>query len=438
MMYFSFIFIFILSFILSSYLKEYLSDPDAIIKRAQLLDTMYLFALMNCSPDRKQAVIELLASPNRCQIESCSVLLASHGNAYTEALLWLYRSQHQHSRVLQALSEDKCVAQGAWSRDQFYNWTADYLRWLWYNEDPSLPRQALSALKPLLEYDAELGLSVLVCRPNSKSSFGGKGVTISEVLTFLRSTSPKINYTRTSLSFSTSFATNTQAMSKLDEKNSIWQNDKGIATVIASTPLINGRALGVAFLECLVSSGEAPANMHDEFAQLLIEGLPMDSELHNINHFLNDLELKTDDSETLMLYKIYRRKLQNFLCHSSDYHPQRVLKILPRTYLHENALVLSKLGRHREVLKIYLIQLKNLELSELYCLRLYNCMMGKDINHELQMISPLNIRTKVNIKQYSNIYYNTVTTPINLQNPGEIYLILFQVNHFYFLFFFPF
>ena len=41
------------------------------------------------------------------------------------------------------------------------------------------------------------------------------------------------------------------------------------------TPLINGRALSVAYLEWLVLSGGAPSNMHDEYAQLLIEGIPL-------------------------------------------------------------------------------------------------------------------------------------------------------------------
>lgn len=89
-----------------------MSDPDEEIRRAQLLDSMMLFALMNCNPIRRDAVIDLLSGPNRCHIESCSVLLASHGNTFTEPLLWLYRSQNQHSRVLQALREDKCVAIG--------------------------------------------------------------------------------------------------------------------------------------------------------------------------------------------------------------------------------------------------------------------------------------------------------------------------------------
>jgi hypothetical protein len=147
---------------------NYIVDPDEEIKRASLLDSMLLFAYMNCSPLRRSSVISLLSSSNRCQIESCSLLLASNGNNYTEALLWLYRSQNQHTRVLQALTEDKCVAIGAWTTEQFYNWTAEYLRWLWYNEDDAtLPRQALLALKPVLEYDAEVrifiyfGISIL-------------------------------------------------------------------------------------------------------------------------------------------------------------------------------------------------------------------------------------------------------------------------------------
>lgn len=46
---------------------------------------------------------------------------------------------------------------GGWNREQFYLWAADYLRWLWYHEgDAALPKLALFALKPLLEYDAEV------------------------------------------------------------------------------------------------------------------------------------------------------------------------------------------------------------------------------------------------------------------------------------------
>jgi hypothetical protein len=35
---------------------------------------------------------------------------------------------------------------------------------------------------------------------------------------------------------------------KSKERNSLWQSEKGVAAIIASTPLVNGHALGVAFL----------------------------------------------------------------------------------------------------------------------------------------------------------------------------------------------
>lgn len=73
---------------------------------------MLLFALVNCQPSRRNATVQLLSSHNYCQVETCSVLLASQGNPFTEALLWLYRSHNLHSRVLDALKEDKSVAVG--------------------------------------------------------------------------------------------------------------------------------------------------------------------------------------------------------------------------------------------------------------------------------------------------------------------------------------
>ena len=86
---------------------SYLLGADTELLRAQVLDTVLLTALVQCQPSRRAAVVELLSGTNSCQIESCSVSLASQGNCYTEALMWLFRSQNQHTRVLQALSEEK-------------------------------------------------------------------------------------------------------------------------------------------------------------------------------------------------------------------------------------------------------------------------------------------------------------------------------------------
>ena len=129
------------------------SDPDDAIRAAELVDTVLLSALVHCSPPRRSAVIELLSSPagNRCNIECCSVILAQQGVVFTEALIWLNRSKGEHKRVLQLLSEDRCVGAGAWTREQFYQWMSDYLFWLWQHADPALPSLVLAPLKVLPE-----------------------------------------------------------------------------------------------------------------------------------------------------------------------------------------------------------------------------------------------------------------------------------------------
>ena len=178
-------------------------SPQDFIRRAVLLDTVLVCSLVSSSPlstTRRQAVIDVLANPkgNRCHIESCAVLLASQGNAFTEALLWLYRSHNEHKRVLSALTEDRCVGSGAWTREDFYEWMASYLQWMWLggpsssdtgstsantggresSDDftgrsstsnaaggnsggSSLESMVLPTLISLFQYDAVLGMSVL-------------------------------------------------------------------------------------------------------------------------------------------------------------------------------------------------------------------------------------------------------------------------------------
>lgn len=249
---------------------------------------------------------------------------------------------------------------GGWNKDQFYQWSADYLRYLWYHDsDISLPKQALQSLNPLIEYDAELSLSVLLCRPNisastmRNSTFGGKGLAISEVLTFLK---------------------NQKVVTQVTNSYSKYASLSGsniLQAVSIATPLINGQALGIAFLECIVSNGEAPNSMHDEFAQLLLEGINKYDLDNNIFPVDNNLETNDKDLENLKMCKIYRNKLQNFLLNSTEYHPQKILKLLPVQYLHETALVLSRLGDHNSVLNIYVTKLVDIDLAENYCDRIY-------------------------------------------------------------------
>jgi len=196
-------------------------------------------------------------------------------------------------------------------------------------------------------------------------------------------------------------------------------------------PLINGRALAVAYLEWLVSHGPhgpagakssssssssgasgggggAPPGLHDEYAQLLMEGIPFDVDGDAINRAsrggpagegegvwearpevrpspysslrYNIFPLKcspssrpcianapfppraprcTQDSDALRVYKIYRRKLQTHLATSREYHAERLLKVpLPSPYL--RPCLGPCLGPYRRLHSPYLIHAERL------------------------------------------------------------------------------
>lgn len=80
------------------------------MRQATLLDSLLVGALLACRPARRAAVVALLAGsdpfspPNFGHIESLAPLLAQSGGETFEALLWLFRSQRLHERVLQALA----------------------------------------------------------------------------------------------------------------------------------------------------------------------------------------------------------------------------------------------------------------------------------------------------------------------------------------------
>jgi len=241
-----------------------------------------------------------------------------------------------------------------------------------------------------LEYDAELGLSVLTTRPKGKvGSFGGKGVTVQEVLNFLESVSPKSS-SGSPLALSRAMyaslmskqrainASNSANASGNVPRNDSFRGDDPMSLSSSSAgisnlkiPLVNGKALGVTYLEWLVNSGAAPASMHNEYAQLLMEGVPTDI---IVDHSSSDFDIKEGDSDELTLYKIYRLKLQHFLETSTEYHPDRLLRYLSSQFSHEYALILSKLGKHEDVLRIYINQLSDLSLAEAYCERIHRRM----------------------------------------------------------------
>ena len=128
-------------------------------------------------------------------------------------------------------------------------------------------------------------------------------------------------------------------------------------------PLTNGRSLAIRYLEHILEDSTVTdinrkmkasllSQLHDELAYLLMEGLL--SEQHSG-------DLKSE------LAELYQPKLRKFLQTSKEYNPARLLAVVPSHFLIEHALLLSRLGRHNEVLGIYVSQLKDAHLAEEYC-----------------------------------------------------------------------
>jgi hypothetical protein len=225
-------------------------EDEEAIATAVMIDTVLLVSRLQCSPPRKWDIIDLLKRPNRCHEASCLPLLAERGVPYAEALLYLYRSVGAHERVLANLVEDRCIGtkDGAWSKEQFINWKADYLRYLWLSTNASETKLVLTShqgdapLVSLLKANPLLGLKVLapnhdITRRADENPIGGIGFTIKVVAMELR----QVELPKTA--------------------------SPGDAIV----PLTAVNGLAMAYLEALVASEKCPPEGHDELGLLLIE-----------------------------------------------------------------------------------------------------------------------------------------------------------------------
>lgn len=348
-----------------------MNAEEVAIFTAKILDSALLSSLVACVPDRKGAVIALLKEANRCDVDGGALCLSSQGNAYFDALLWLYRSNNEHKRCLQNLDEKRCIQAANWTQEQYYLWLTDYLRYLWYSDSRSWPLLTLQYLPAVLQYNPHMGLSILINRPKGNITFGGKGVTVQDVLSVLENTvipgSNKPDFTVESLqSPSLSFVV-------LNAPN----RERKSAAVIGGikVPLLEGRATGISYLEWLVSSQAAPSSMHDEFLNLLISAVHSYSKdidvTSNAKSNYKLVAIEESDTDSVLLYKIYRRKLHYFLQVSSKYNTDRALTAIPQHLPYERALVLSKQGKYEEVLRMFMVTLKDFGVASSYCDSLY-------------------------------------------------------------------
>ena len=299
------------------------------------------------------AQFSLLSNQNRRQVSAQTELL--------EAAVWLLRACGEHERSMDVaykrLRQPAGEAgRGLWSRMKFDSYMATHLSELWGCGDERGKRIVLQneATHRLLEMSPPLGLSVFAAsHPQNAAQW--QAMDVDPLSDDMR---PK-DIVQLLLSIQPIVPTDKE-YSKIEKGDLL--------------PLSSGRALAVAFLESAIgieSGRQVVSNVgeedgvewtnrmsdfHDELTFLLLEGV--------ISERRDDQEGDVDSD----LGQIYRSKLRRLLqWKNAMIRPHKLMDALPSSFLQEKALVLGRMGRHEDALKILYHDLKSLDLALEYC-----------------------------------------------------------------------
>ena len=356
------------------------------------------------------SLVKSSASPSTSRMHRPAASL--HAD-FVEASIWLLRSCGQHEMAIEVAAErlqpspksDNVDRRGLWSRIKYESYTATHLSELWASGNDVGRRIVLRspATLRLLESNPPLGLSVFTAQhPQNEAQWRAlhyredpllQSEFVYQVVKLLKTINPQIPYDRLTGEVGTSY-------------------DDGIL------PLESGRALAVTYLESAMGIHTGRPTEEEEAFDRLPEDSPRDEEISNFHDELSFLLLEgviadrsdRDDVDT-ELGKIYRKKLRRFLrWPRSKIRPDQFMTSLPSSFLQEKALVLGRLGRHEEALRILYRDLGSLELALEYC----------DDRHERQQ-SQREMRARM---QQNDMFYEQSTAN---QDKDNEYLPLIRV-----------
>lgn len=292
---------------------------------------------------------------------------------FIESAIWLLRSCGKHERAIevsygrlqqqgqQANEGTGTNVRGFWSQIKYESYTATHVSEIWSAGKDEGCRLVLSspATYRLLESNPRLGLSVFTAlHPQNQSQWRAMPARddplaqperVYEVLKLLKSTNPAIPY---------------------DKERSFALDDD------VTLPLESGRAVAVAFLRSAIGISSGRTADDDEF-----DSLPMDTEFEehvaNIHDELSFLLLEgviverpegEREAEDTLLGTVYRSMLRELLKWPlAKIRPEHFIESLPPTFLQEKALVLGRVGRHDDALRILYRDLNSLNLALEYC-----------------------------------------------------------------------
>ncbi|KAL0589539.1 hypothetical protein ABG067_002443 [Albugo candida] len=130
-------------------------------------------------------------------------------------------------------------------------------------------------------------------------------------------------------------------------------------------PMKNGRFMAIEYLVRLIYARSRPIDVriHDEVVTLLIESIELE---------LCENEQIIDSSVEIGVLGLLRRRLTHFLQHpKAKYHPERLLSRFRKEMIDERVTCLSVLGRHKQVLQLYIQELRDFASAESYCDKCY-------------------------------------------------------------------
>lgn len=284
---------------------------------------------------------------------------------FVEASIWLLRACGKHERAIDVayerlqLQAAEGQSRGAWSQIKYESYTATHLSELWGAGDESTCRLVLtsSATHRLLEQNPRLGLSVFTSmHPQNEEQWKSTledplayPDRVYEVLKLLKSINPSV---------------------PLNKDRSFSKDETPV-----NLPLESGRAVAITFLRSSIgiSTGRPideeesgpvdetfvthQANFHDELSFMLLEGVIAERP-----------EDDSNDAADTELGHMYRSMLRELLKWPlTKIRTEQLMDTLPPSFLQEKALILGRVGKHEEALRILYRDLDSLELALEYC-----------------------------------------------------------------------
>ncbi|RHY34001.1 hypothetical protein DYB32_001231 [Aphanomyces invadans] len=136
-------------------------------------------------------------------------------------------------------------------------------------------------------------------------------------------------------------------------------------------PLSNGTFLAISYLSQVIYANqvELPSSLHDELVYLLLDAI--DTAQRNKTPKKEAFHVRVHLQRDPVLGPLRKHLLTFLQSPLAMYHPERLLSRMHVDMLEERAVLLANMGRHEEVLRLYLHEIRDAALAETYCNECY-------------------------------------------------------------------